>query len=75
MAFITQKDLGKIGYFNEEPFVPPNRPRSEGLIKSYNSSIDTRAWSSNNRFRATYLLNAIKRLNDVPFINNIFSFL
>lgn len=65
MAFITQKELGKVQYFNEEHYEPPDRPRTEGLLKAYNSSIDTRAWSFNNNHRATYLYNILQQLKDV----------
>jgi len=59
MAFSTQKDFFKIGFFNDDSKSAIRRKRSDGALKTYNSCTDIRSWSLDGEKRARYLYDLI----------------
>ncbi|XP_035773268.1 GRIP and coiled-coil domain-containing protein 2-like [Anopheles albimanus] len=61
MAYITQKQFFQPSFWNEDPKLP-SRKRSEGVLKSYSSCSDTRAWSLDLQKQSQFITDVAHRV-------------
>ncbi|XP_049548899.1 interaptin-like [Anopheles darlingi] len=61
MAYITQKQFIHPSFWNEDPKLP-SRKRSEGVLKSYSSCSDTRAWSLDLQKQSQFITDVAHRV-------------
>ncbi|XP_050086557.1 interaptin-like [Anopheles aquasalis] len=61
MAYITQKQFLQPSFWNEDPKLP-SRKRSEGVLKSYSSCSDTRAWSLDLQKQSQFITDVAHRV-------------